>query len=79
MKAKHLGNVLNPYGPDAKSLFLYSYKAMIAQDYFLMEDEWLRHLQYVERNVIGPPKATKRYTEDELRKMGYVGLYEGKV
>jgi hypothetical protein len=40
--------------------------------------EWNQHLAWIHRHVIGPPKPTPHYTVEELRKIGFVGLYARK-
>jgi hypothetical protein len=41
-----------------------------------MRQAWLRHLDWINRNVIGPPKATETYTQAQLEGMGMIGIYD---
>ena len=40
-----------------------------------MHAAWLRHLDWINQNLIGPPKATEHYTEAQLVEMGKIGVY----
>lgn len=40
-----------------------------------MDEEWQHHMNWVNQNVIRPPKATEAYTQKQLIKMGLVGIY----
>jgi hypothetical protein len=39
-------------------------------------NNWLRHkIKYVEGLHVGVPQGTERYSADQLRKLGVVGIY----
>lgn len=70
---RHLSNISDHRREDAKTMHGYSSAAMrnsSAKDF-----EWQQHLEWITENVIGPPKATDHYTQEELEKMGMIGIY----
>jgi len=70
----HVTNTPDPYATDAKQNHFYSYPAL--RDAKVKEQEWKDHLDFVEQHVIGEPKATHKYTAQQLSKMGIIGLYK---
>lgn len=70
-----LSNIYNPELPDAKMYYICSSHAIIYGEEGI-EREWQRHLDWVNRNIIGLPQATDKYTVEELVKMNIVGIYE---
>jgi hypothetical protein len=74
MLGKHLSNIYDPRKEDAKSKLVYSYAAFHDQN--IRDREWQYHMQWVNENIIGPPKATDHYTVDELEHQGMVGIYK---
>lgn len=40
------------------------------------DDQWKRHLWWVDQNVIGEPKSTATHTVQQLKAMHKVGLYK---
>ena len=40
------------------------------------DTEWKQHMKYVAENVIGPPKASKTCTVEQLKGWHIVGLYK---
>lgn len=40
-----------------------------------MQMEWQYHLDWINENVIGPPKGTDHYTVEQLEEMGMIGIY----
>ena len=65
---KWLTNTYDPERNDAK----YSLPVRISET---REYAWQKHLAYLADKHIGEPKATVNYTVDELKQMGYVGVY----
>lgn len=39
------------------------------------ERAWRRHLEWLSDKVIGEPPGTDTYTAEQLKEMGYVGVY----
>jgi len=71
---KWLSNVYDPRLPDARRHFIYSldtYNSGRAA----MNTEWQQHLDWINKNVIGPPKATEKYTRQILEANDLVGIY----
>lgn len=61
---KWVTNIADPDSPNARGC---------------MEDrEWKHHLEYVDKFIIGPPKAGK-YTVEKLESWGYIGLYKKPI
>ena len=59
---KWLTNIYDPRRADAKSS--------------MTLDDWEHQRIYLADKVLGVPKATKKYSADDLKLMGYVGVYE---
>lgn len=72
-KGTFLSNIINPKNPNARMHFHHSDKAFF--DEKLADLEWKNHLVWVNRNTIGRPQATKKYTVEQLEIKGYVGVY----
>ena len=75
MAMKFLSNTYDPNRPDAERHFAYSTHAVINGPE-AMRLEWEQHLKWINKNVIGRPKATDYYTVKELEEMGMVGIYK---
>ena len=73
-RGRHLSNIFDPSHPDARRFNTYSFHAMESGP-AAIEEEWKYHLQWIEANIVGPPKATTRHTVEELEAMNYVGIY----
>jgi len=39
------------------------------------EESWRLHLDYLKDKIIGEPQATEKYTVEQLKAMGMVGVY----
>lgn len=65
---KHLSNICDPKGPDAKSY-------IISLDGQTSAEAWESQRRWLSDKVIGRPKATEAYTAKELEAMGIVGVY----
>jgi len=39
------------------------------------EQAWINHLKWLEGKVIGDPQSTEAYTVEQLKEMGFVGVY----
>lgn len=61
---KWLTNTYNPYNPDAEVYFLPS------ENYTFYD-----YLTWLKDKILGEPKATEKYTSQQLKDMGYVGVY----
>lgn len=74
MHGRHLSNIFDHQVPEAQFRHCYSFESM--QDgREAMAEEWQDHLGWINNNVIGPPKATDHYTQEELVEMGMIGIY----
>lgn len=71
---RFLSNIYDHRKPDAEGKHTYSHHAMFC-GLETMKWEWRHHLEWIDRNVIGRPKATEKYTVEELEKMGMIGIY----
>lgn len=74
MLGKFLSNVYDPYKPDAELLHPYSFEDF-QNGPEALKAAWQSYLRWINSNVIGPPKATDHYTEDQLIEIGMVGVY----
>jgi hypothetical protein len=72
---RYLTNIPNPHLPHAEMRMCYLIEDLRA-GLRAMHHAWQEHLDWIEQNRIGPPKATEYYTQTQLEKMGYIGLYE---
>lgn len=68
-----LSNTYNPLLPNARDMAHYSLNAV--GDPAKRDEEWRVYLAWISRNIIGPPKATKDGTAEQLAGMGMVGVY----
>lgn len=68
-----LSNTYNPALPNARDIAYYSLDAV--EDPAKRDEEWRLYLAWIGGNIIGPPKATKDYTAEQLAGMGMVGVY----
>ena len=67
---KWLTNIYDPDRPDSR--------ANHTSSSFGKEEsnrKWNAHVDYVEKHIIGPPKATEKYTIYQLQEMHIVGVY----
>lgn len=71
-----LSNIYDHRRPDAESKHCYSYEAH--RNPTLMRQEWEQHLDWIGRNIIGPPKTTETFSAQQLSKMGMIGIYSPK-
>lgn len=72
---RHLSNIPDPRIPRTKEYFTcYTYYEW-CNGPSAIEAAWERHLEWVNSNVIGRPKATEKYTVEELENMGMIGIY----
>ena len=70
---RHLSNISDHRREGAKTMHIYSSAAM--RNPSAIDVEWQQHLNWIAENVIGPPEATDYYTQEELGKMGMIGIY----
>lgn len=54
---------------------MHCYSSAAVRNPSAKDSEWKHHLNWIAENVIGPPKATDYYTQEELEKMGMIGIY----
>ena len=72
---RHLSNIFNHRHKRARSVFTgYTYQEW-QEGPEAIQRAWQRHLDWINQNVIGPPQATKTYTQAELEEMGMIGIY----
>ena len=71
---RFLSNTYDPRLPDAKMYLTYSFNAQM-NGKTAMEAEWQHRLDWVNENIIDWPKATKKYTQEELEANDLVGIY----
>lgn len=71
---RFLSNTYDPRKPNAQLYLTYS---LHAQDCGpeAMEQEWQHHLEWIDSNQIHRPKATDRWTVEELEAQDMVGIY----
>lgn len=69
-----LSNIFNSALPNAERYLTYSISAY-QNGGAAMKRERKRHLDWVNRNLKGPPKETKKYSVKELSRMGLIGIY----
>ncbi len=58
----------DPKGKNAKMFMALRYEES-------REEAWVNYLKWLEGKIIGDPQATETYTVDELKEMGFVGVY----
>jgi hypothetical protein len=71
---RFLTNIEDPRLPEVRNNFLPCLH-VIRDGPKAMKNAWQEHLAWVGRNVIGPPKACKAGTSEELIAQGMIGLY----
>jgi len=71
---KHLSNIYDHRLPEARTYFTNSNHAMFEGEKAI-DHEWQQHLNWINQNVIGKPKATEKYTVKELEDLGYIDIY----
>jgi len=71
---KYLSNIKDPRKPEAKTKFVYRFSTNTPAE---KDAEFERYLAWVADNHIGQPKATDKYSVEELEQMGMVGIYAG--
>ena len=71
---RHLSNIYDHRLPNAEMYLVHDFHTTMAGPEDCHED-WLRHLEWINRNVIGRPKATEAYTVEQLEAMGMIGIY----
>lgn len=71
---RHLSNIYDHRRKDAEMFMCHDYNDMMAGPE-AMHRAWLRHLEWINTNVIGPPKATAVYSQKQLEEMGMIGIY----
>ena len=71
---RFLSNEPNPFAHDARERHFFSFHAQM-QGLGAMEYEWRRHMDWIRKNVLGPPQATETFTSEELERQGLVGVY----
>lgn len=71
---RHLTNIYDHRRPDAKHKMAYAPQD-IKNGCGAMQIAWQDHLEWIEHNVIGPPKATAVYSQAQLEDLGMIGIY----
>lgn len=72
---RHLSNTFDHRLPKSRDTFAgYSYSEWL-EGFNAIDRAWQRHLDWINKNVIGPPKATDFYTREQLEEMGMIGIY----
>ena len=72
---KHLSNIFDHRLPKTRDTFTgFTYHEW-REGPQAIERAWLRHLEWINQNVIGPPKATDYYTVEQLKASGMIGIY----
>ena len=65
---RFLSNTFNPKHPNARQYLARS----IGED---EEQAWQHYQDWLRGKIIDDPQASKKYTVEELKAMGYVGVY----
>lgn len=71
---KFLSNIYNPALPNARMYFTTSYQGFL--DPSKAELEWKNHIDWINENIVGEPQPTDTYTVEQLKQMGYIGIYK---
>lgn len=71
---RHLSNIYDHRLPNAEMYQIHDFHTTMAGPEACHED-WLRHLEWINRNTIGPPKATETYSVKQLEAMDMIGIY----
>ena len=72
---RHLSNIHDPSDPRARDYQMISFEDF-KNGQEAIEQSWKNYQNWINKNVIGPPKATETYTVEQLEEMKMVGLYE---
>lgn len=59
---KFIANTMKSDDPVAKSVYT--------------DEDWEKHLDWIDKNVIGPPRATASHTVKQLEDCNMIGIYE---
>lgn len=74
MKLKFLSNTYNPNLPNARMYFTTSYEGYLNPD--LGNYEYEQYLKWINENIVGEPQGSDTYTVEQLKEMGYIGIYK---
>lgn len=72
---KWLTNIYDPTKADARIRHRTSPTGRAGSFRQLTDEEWNQRLKWIDQNIIGPPKASQRYTQKQLKNNHIVGLY----
>lgn len=72
---RHLSNIHDHRLPNAESEMIHDYNDWMDGPE-AMHRAWLSHLDWINSNVIGPPKETPYFTRKQLEDMGMIGIYK---
>lgn len=72
-RGRHLSNIYDHRKPDARHYHSYSFYAYGNTE--VERQEWQYHLDWINQNEVGRPKATAHYTVEQLESMGMIGVY----
>ena len=75
MLGKFLSNIYDHRLPDARKNYFPTRLEPGQIASIAMDVEWERHLAWIGRNVIGPPKATGKYSQEQLEAHSLIGIY----
>jgi len=73
-RGRFLSNIYDPRKPDAERYMCYSHHAQ-SNGPGATREEWQHHMDWINKNIIGPPKPTQWYTESDLMDQSMVGIY----
>lgn len=71
---RHLSNIFDHRRPNAEMYMCHDYNDW-CNGPAAMEAAWNRHLDWINNNVVDPPKATDVYTVEQLENMSMIGIY----
>jgi hypothetical protein len=71
---RHLTNIWDHRKPDAEVCFCHCYDEW-RSGAEAMHAAWLRHIDWINHHLIGPPQATECYTREQLEAAGMIGIY----
>ena len=69
---RHLSNIYDHRRPDAESLMIHDYRDH-REGPQAMHAAWLLKLDWINQNMIGPPRSTPYYTRAYLEAQGMIG------
>lgn len=78
MLGRHLKNIYDHRLPDAEAMMSYDYDDW-AKGPDAMHAAWQRYLDWINANVVGPPRATEIYSREDLERMHMIGIYAPPV